>query len=237
MKITTYADTHPGIVRHWNEDSVRVWRGLGAWGVFDGMSGNSALGSDHVQSLIREMVCAALCDLPAASLTLALQRANAAVMAATELHPRVRGCGGAALIGQLSGDVLTWAHVGDCRLYGVRDGQLEQLTQDHSLENDYIKLGKITLEEAVDFPHKNVITRAIGMGHELEVDEDARRVRPGDKYMVCSDGIHGMLSDAQIARILTHPGLQHDDLIERLILEANMAGGKDNIAAVVMTVE
>lgn len=236
MEITMYADTHPGIARSWNEDSVRVWRGLNAWGVFDGMNGNSALGSDYVQSLIRETVCAALCDRPAASLIQALQHANAAVIAATESHRELKGCGGAALIGQLDGDVLKWAHVGDCRLYGMRDGQLEQLTQDHSLVNECIKLGKITIEEAADFPHKNVITRALGMADLVEVDEDTRCVRPGDMYMACSDGIHGMLSDAQIARILTHPELQHDDLVERLVLEANMAGGKDNIAVVLMTV-
>src|SRR5207253_4585278 len=93
------------------------------------------------------------------------------------------------------------AHVGDSRVYRIRDGSLEQLTEDHSLLNDYKKMKRLTEEEIANFPHKNVIVRALGMKDSVKVDTVLDAPRTGDLYILCSDGLSGPVSDAEIKEI------------------------------------
>jgi protein phosphatase len=124
-------------------------------------------------------------------------------------------------------------HVGDSRAYRVRGGTIEQLTRDHSLFNDYITaMPELTEEQRAELP-KNVITRALGMQDKVEIDLLSDEPKVGDVYLLCSDGLSGMLSDAQIRDIITST----DDVIEmcrRLIAGANENGGEDNITALVV---
>src|SRR5258708_35550838 len=94
------------------------------------------------------------------------------------------------------------AHVGDSRIYRMRDGTLEQLTEDHSLLNDYIKMKRLTAEEIANFPHKNVIVRALGMKDTVKVDTRLEQPREGDIYLLCSDGLSGPVSDPDMTDIL-----------------------------------
>jgi protein phosphatase len=127
-------------------------------------------------------------------------------------------------------------HVGDSRVYRYRDGKLTQLTEDHSLINDYIKMKRVTAEEADNWPHKNVIVRALGMKENVQVDILSESPRVGDCYVMCSDGLSGMITDAQISHIVQDtPDL--DKAVERLIQAANEEGGVDNITAVLARIE
>jgi serine/threonine protein phosphatase PrpC len=99
------------------------------------------------------------------------------------------------------------AHVGDCRVYRMRNGRLDQLTEDHSLLNDYIKMNKLTPEEIESFPHKNVITRALGLQETVQVDVLREKVSLGDLYLLCTDGLHDNLTDKEIAEILSQEDL------------------------------
>ena len=127
-------------------------------------------------------------------------------------------------------------HVGDSRVYRFRDGKLVQLTEDHSLLNDYIKMRQLSPEEIEAFPHKNVIVRALGMKETVQVDIAQERPQAGDIYLLCSDGLSGMITDPGMEEILR----QHDDLdaaCENLIDEANQNGGTDNITVILVRCE
>ena len=133
-------------------------------------------------------------------------------------------------------DTVIIGHVGDSRVYRLREGRLQQLTEDHSLINDYIKMKRVTAEEAENWPHKNVIVRALGMKDTVAVDIITESPRLGDCYVLCSDGLSGMLADEQMAHIVRGT----DDLdraVERLISGANEEGGIDNISVVLARIE
>lgn len=123
------------------------------------------------------------------------------------------------------------AQVGDSRVYLVRDGEATQLTEDHTLINFRLKLGLITPEEAANAPGKNVITRAVGHQEYVEVDCTDIEIRPGDRFVLCTDGLHGYLDDSDPDAIMEGP---LDEVAQRLIDFANGRGGKDNITVVVV---
>jgi protein phosphatase len=123
------------------------------------------------------------------------------------------------------------AHVGDSRVYRYRKGQLTQLTEDHSLLNDYLKARKLTQEEIDAFPAKNVIVRALGMKDSVQVDLSRNAPEDGDIYLLCSDGLSGMATDQEMAEILA----QNSDLqaaCDALIARANKNGGNDNVTCI-----
>ena len=128
------------------------------------------------------------------------------------------------------------AHVGDSRCYRFRNGALDQLTEDHSLLNDYKKIQKMTPEEEANFPHKNIIVRALGMKDTVLVDLASDSIKPGDLYLLCSDGLSGEVEDPDILKI----ALQHWDDVEamcrELIKSANQNGGKDNVTVLCVKV-
>ena len=128
------------------------------------------------------------------------------------------------------------AHVGDSRVYRIRDGAITQLTRDHSLLNDYIQLNRIQPEEAENFPHQNVIVRALGMKEQVGVDLLADAYGDGDIYLLCSDGLSGMIDDESICAMAS----ASSDIESRclsLIEAANNNGGKDNITVALACVE
>ena len=132
-------------------------------------------------------------------------------------------------------DFVAVAHVGDSRVYRIRDGKMEQLTSDHSLLNDYIKMKRLSEEEIENFPLKNVIVRALGMKPTVKVDTLLDRPEIGDVYVLCSDGLCGPVTDPDIQRIVTgQPDLQ--TAANRLIEAANESGGPDNITVVLAKV-
>jgi protein phosphatase len=133
-------------------------------------------------------------------------------------------------------DALIIGHAGDSRLYRVREGAIDQITEDHSLLNDYVRMKRLSESEIAAFPHKNVIVRALGMKPSIEVDIIVERPRLGDLYVICSDGLSGMVSDADIAGLAVEEG-DLDRLCERLIACANGNGGIDNITVVCARLE
>ena len=133
-------------------------------------------------------------------------------------------------------DRVIVGHVGDSRCYRLRDGELVQITEDHSLMNDYIRMKRMTAEEAANWPHKNVVVRALGMKESVAVDIHAEKPQVGDVYILCSDGLTGMLTDDQIA-VMVSTERELDQCVEKLIDAANDAGGVDNISVILARVE
>ena len=135
----------------------------------------------------------------------------------------------------IDGDDVSLAHVGDSRAYLLRDGDLRMLTADHSLVEELLRQGKLTPEQAEDHPQRSIITRALGPESEVEVDTMTYRARPGDVYLLCSDGLTTMVKDDEIASILSRSA-SLEDAAQQLVEEANMAGGRDNITVVLFRV-
>jgi protein phosphatase len=169
-------------------------------------------------------------------MTTSIMLANLEIWERSQRESRFKGMGTTCVALYFLDDTAIIGHVGDSRCYRYRDRELTQLTEDHSLINDYIKMKRVTPEEAENWPHKNVIVRALGMKESVQVDIMTEQPKVGDCYVLCSDGLSGMIKDDQIAHIVgTERDL--DRAVERLIDAANEEGGVDNISVVLARVE
>jgi protein phosphatase len=164
----------------------------------------------------------------------AVQSACYMVFGMGQLDPRQRGMSSTLSSLLICGTMAYIAQVGDSRVYLTRDGKTAQLTEDHTLVNFRLKLGLITAEEAANAPGKNVITRAVGHQDYVEVDTIDLESRPGDRFMLCSDGLHGYLGDGELDELMIG---EREAVADRFIELANDRGGRDNITVVVCDVE
>lgn len=158
----------------------------------------------------------------------------------TEVHaaaarPETRGMGTTLTAAVLMGNSLTIGHVGDSRAYLLRDGGLKQLTNDHSWVAEQVARGMISAEDAERHPRRNILTRAIGVDPRVQVDATSIEVRPDDILLICSDGLHSLVSDNEIARVLS--GRDPQSASQELIDLANSKGGNDNITVIVTRIE
>ena len=162
--------------------------------------------------------------------------ANLEIWERSQREARFKGMGTTCVALYFLDDHLVIGHVGDSRCYRARGTELVQITEDHSLINDYIRMKRVTPEEAENWPHKNVIVRALGMKESVQVDVLTEKPHAGDTFMLCSDGLTGMLKDDTIQHILMSER-DLDRAVERLITAANEEGGVDNISVVLARVE
>jgi serine/threonine protein phosphatase PrpC len=166
----------------------------------------------------------------------AIRLANLKIYETAKREEGCRGMGTTIVASLFLDDRVLIAHVGDSRIYRLRDGRLVQMTEDHSLLNDYLRMKKMSSEEIGRFPHKNVIVRALGMRESVQIDVLTEKLQLGDVYLLCSDGLSGMVDDERLAEILT-AGHDLDACTEQLIETANQNGGADNITCVLARLE
>jgi len=170
-------------------------------------------------------------------LAVAVKLANQRIFEKASAETKFKGMGTTIVTVYFAKDnEVVIGHVGDSRVYFFRDGQLRQITEDHSLLNDYLKAKKLTPEEIENFPHKNVIVRALGMKDNVVVDVNRVEPRPGDIFLLCSDGLSGMVTDEQIQTVLQNTK-DLDKACAQLIDSANANGGNDNVTAVLARFE
>ncbi|MEK7704575.1 MAG: protein phosphatase 2C domain-containing protein, partial [Myxococcota bacterium] len=163
-----------------------------------------------------------------------IKLANRRVFETAQSDPRYRGMG-TTVVTLLAGATGAYlGHVGDSRGYVVRAGQISQVTEDHSLLNDYLKVHKLTQEEIEHFPHKNVIVRALGMKDTVVVDIKKLDPKPNDVYAICSDGLSGMVPDDQILQGVSENLDDLERACQTLIAKANANGGVDNVTVVLV---
>jgi PPM family protein phosphatase len=228
VKIEVGSATDIGRVRERNEDSILVNHPL--YVVADGMGGHRG---GQVASQVALETMEELATEGPGSLADHVRRANRAVWDRSVEDERLSGMGTTLTAARIDGASALIAHVGDSRAYLLRDGMLRQLTTDHTLVDRMVKSGEITEAEAEVHPHKNVLTRALGTDEQVEVDEDSLALLDGDRVLLCSDGLTGMVTEEQIQAILEnseHP----QQAADRLVKAANRAGGIDNITVVVI---
>jgi serine/threonine protein phosphatase PrpC/CRP-like cAMP-binding protein len=248
--LRSWARTDVGKKRPHNEDAYLVDEALGLYAVADGMGGHAAgeIASAAALEALRGALAEekAVLDAFAASPTLearenaahllerAVQKACAEVYALSMADRTRRGMGTTlvALVACGSNGVL--AHVGDSRVYLFRNDRAHQLTEDHTMVQEQLKRGLITKEDAATAENRNVITRAIGVQRSVAVDTLVTELVPGDVYLACTDGLHGYLGDDELPALL---GQEKQRLVDLLVDLALQRGGKDNVTAIVLSVE
>jgi protein phosphatase len=230
-----------GRVRRNNEDAVAIDAQAGLAILADGMGGHHAgeVASAMACEIVRQDLARWRRAWPdTSSQSAALQamvrcvaHANQAVLRAAQTRPECRGMGTTLVLVLVAGTQLLVGHVGDSRAYRWRDDQLERLTRDHSLLQEQVDAGLMSAEEAASSRRRNIVTRAVGVEPEVQLEVQAHDALPGDLVLLCSDGLTDMVSDTEIAAVLRLGG-SLQALCARLIEAANAAGGADNIAVV-----
>ncbi len=231
MRIVPGATSDIGKVREGNEDSYLALDPLFA--VADGMGGHR--GGEVASKLALEILENQFRRRQGA-LAEHVQEANLAVFERSQLDRRVAGMGTTLTVAVMEDERVRLAHVGDSRAYLFRDGELRLLTEDHTLVQRMVDEGEITAGEAETHPYRSVLTRALGVEQSVAVDEGSLEVQDGDRLLLCTDGLTGMVTDEQIGAILRDIG-DPQEAADRLVRAANRAGGIDNITAVVLDVE
>jgi serine/threonine protein phosphatase PrpC len=222
--------TDTGLTRTSNEDALLVEPPL--YAVADGMGGHRA-GEIASRVALQELLANAPRRADVKAIGRAVRAANRAVMDAAEKSRTRTGMGTTLTAAMVDGTRITVAHVGDSRAYLLHGGSLERLTEDHSMVADLLRQGSITEEEARFHPQRSVITRALGSDSSMVADVLEIEAEPGDRLLLCTDGLTGMLSDAYIAEILQAES-NPDEAVRTLVDAANRAGGYDNITVVVV---
>ena len=165
-----------------------------------------------------------------------IQDANRSVYERARTDASTSGMGTTMTVALLDDDIVRIGHVGDSRAYVVRDHTLEQLTEDHSLVGELIRSGRLSPEEAEAHPHRSVITRVLGTDPEVDVDAFSVGTKPGDLFMLCSDGLTSMVDDARILEVIEEHRGDVDSDGTGAVAEANESGGDDNITVVLFTI-
>jgi serine/threonine protein phosphatase PrpC len=166
-----------------------------------------------------------------------IQRANSAIIEAARVEPEYQGMGTTLVAALFHNDKITVAHVGDSRAYRFRQGELTQITRDHSLLQEQIDAGLISPEWARFSQNKNLVTRALGVDPEMEVEIHEHAIEPGEIYLLCSDGLSDMLTDEEIRDTLILCGSALQTACDVLVQKANDNGGHDNISVILARVQ
>ena len=240
MKVSVWGATDVGLRREINQDTILVDKDLGLFIVADGMGGHRGgeVASAMAVETVREMVGDRLTEVKEKSLSImveAYKEASRRIFYRAENEQEDLEGMGTTMVGfWMRDDIIYIANVGDSRLYMWNERGFWQLTEDHSLINDQIRAGVISEEEAPHVVGRNVITRSVGFEKDVAVDTLERKVAPGDVYILCSDGLSGLISDQQIADLCKKK--KKEAVVTEGISMAKKAGGDDNISAIVIQI-
>jgi protein phosphatase len=229
------AATDTGLVRETNQDAVFVDDSLAI--VADGMGGHAA--GEVASAMTVEAVCEGFLESPTVEgLHTAIETANESVLREAQENPDHFGMGTTVIAVGLTRDDSgvsspTLFHVGDSRAYQLRDGALRQLSDDHSVAEEWVRMGRLTPEEALTHPRRHQLTRGVGVEGSIDIDVLSVNAQVGDRLLLCSDGLSNELSDESIARLASSP-VPLDDAVSELIEAAKQAGGRDNISVVLL---
>ena len=252
-KLQFVARTDVGQVRDHNEDFITENERLGFAVLADGMGGLNAgevASSMAVHLLVDELAQyrngkskltpeqkgEEKLPVQARVVRKAVEKANETVFETSQTQPQCQGMGTTVVVAYYYNNRVAVAHIGDSRMYRLRNNEMEQITKDHSFVQELIDKGLFTKEEARVSSKKNVVTRALGVSPNVEVEVNEHQVEPGDIYLMCSDGIHDLLPDDEIEAAMQEFSSNLNELAAHLINLANAAGGKDNISVILTRV-
>lgn len=240
--------TDTGMVRAHNEDSIAWLPKYGLAVLADGMGGHrggeiaSGIAAAVVQEAITQQLgqISPLVEIIKAKkmrhiVGQAVQQANSAIFTTAMQNAEYAGMGTTLVVALFRHDYVVLANIGDSRAYRIRDQSMVQLTRDHSYLQEQIDAGFLSQEEARVSENRNLVTRALGIESMANADIDEHATLPGDIFLLCSDGLTDMLTDARILAEIIQPSTL-DDACERLVRQANLHGGADNISAILVRV-
>ena len=248
MHLECYARTDPGPVREHNEDAFLVDQEIGVFVIADGMGGHAAgevasrmavetvrevltdEGDPEETRLVRDIEPQDPADVLRERLRYAMNQASVRIRRESEARPETRGMGTTVVVLVVEGEQAHFAHVGDSRAYLFRDGRLLRLTRDHTVVQQEIDAGRLTAELARLVPHKHILTQSVGFHGPVEPDTTTRVILPGDRFILCSDGLTDPLDDEQIRKVIE--GQPFELLADALVQAALDAGGEDNVTVV-----
>lgn len=236
LRIESAAATHPGLVRRANEDAFCDRAVDGVWAIADGMGGH-AHGDWASGTLVSALDAVSLpepFDEAAHAVASAIHVGNHVIWAEAQRRGQQMGSTVVALF--LRGDQFALLWVGDSRAYLLRDGRLHPLSRDHSQVQEMVDRGLISPEEAKAHPRGHVLARAVGVGEKLEIDAFIDTVVPGDLFLLCSDGLTGLVDDAELADVLAAGG-GRQAAVDRLIALALERGAPDNVTVLIVTAQ
>lgn len=246
------SQTHSGMVRSHNEDSVACEPTCGLVVLADGMGGYNAgeVASGIAVSVVATEVSQRLLnespadyddatgeELGVLLLRENIQKANASIFHASQSQPQYAGMGTTIVSGLFYDNRVVAGHIGDSRMYRLREGNLESITRDHSLLQEQIDAGIISIEDARLSKNKNLVTRAVGIDAEVEVEIHVHDVLVGDIYLLCSDGLNDMVEDEDIQSTLDAFQSNLPLAASQLIQLANDNGGRDNVSVILVKVK
>jgi len=252
MRIVSCGITDVGMKRRRNEDSYLIHDDIHLYVVADGMGGHAGgeLASQIAVNSIDEVIFSTREEYdpsgPNSSwssfetimqekLKYAVRLGGKRIHERAQLEPELHGMGTTAVVLLLKANKAFVGHVGDSRVYLIRDGEISQITEDHSLVNEQIKAGLITPEAAKNFKYKNIITRSLGYQEEVEVDTQVMEVTRGDYFLLCSDGLTGLVEDDELLEMLMTMPFQVAS--KRMIELACERGGDDNITVAIARID
>ncbi len=241
MKIRGAARTDPGRVRRENQDSFGLATNIGLGFVADGMGGHAGgkRASEEAARVILESVAAGLASGTDGALRLkqAIEEANRKIWTLPQTEPALHGLGTTVAALLVENDVAHVAHVGDSRVYCIRDGQIEALTRDHSYLNDLAARGVELTDAAMRARYESVLTRALGVAPTVDVELARRPLRHGDTFALCSDGVYRVVSAERLAALIAAGGDDLTAVCDAIIDGANAGGGPDNCTIVLLRVD
>lgn len=238
MKISAWSLTDKGLKRESNQDSFVIEQDLGLYIVADGMGGHfggeiaSSLAVESMRNFIRDYQMKAGDDK--SLLAHAYRFANQRIQQRAKEEPRLFGMGTTMVASFVVGDKLYIGNVGDSRAYLFRKGSLWQLTEDHSLMNEQLRAGLISEAQIENYQGKNVITRSVGYENEVQVDLLEREIQKGDHFLMCSDGLCGLVEDQVIEDILKKENGEY--AVQACVKKALENGGDDNVTVLLLEV-
>jgi protein phosphatase len=252
-KIKVVCQTDVGQVRDHNEDCLSSDEKIGLAVLADGMGGLNAgevassmsvhLLMDELRSyqngsslIESELDSKSKEALALQVVRLAIEKANSAVFHVSQTQSQCRGMGTTIVVTLFYEDKVAVGHIGDSRVYRFRDKELQQITKDHSYVQELIDQGLYTKEEALASNKKNVVTRALGVAPNVEVEVHEHNVKVGDLYLICSDGLTDLVRDDDIAATIKELGTSLGETAGQLVNLANASGGKDNISVVLVKI-
>lgn len=245
MNYTFCAHTDPGRVRENNEDSVAFDEAAHVGVLADGMGGYNAgeIASGMATAFIKSELVRCLSEAgPQAhvgqirrAIEICIDDVNRSIFNASNANPQYLGMGTTLVVGVFRGARLMLGHIGDSRCYRWRGNELLQITRDHSLLQEQIDAGWLTPAQAAVSPHRNLLTRALGVGNAVLLELREHQVESGDIYLMCSDGLSDMMEDTAMASILKN-GSSLPQMAQALVCKANENGGRDNITVLLAQV-
>jgi len=246
VKYAFFAETDAGRVRDNNEDAVAFDEATQLCVLADGMGGYNAgevassMATDRILGDLSRWLAesargGAVLDIRTA-MNATVEQANQSIVEAAHANPEWAGMGTTLVVGVFRADHLWLGHIGDSRCYRFRRGHLRQLTKDHTLLQEQLDAGLLTPKEANALTPRNLLTRALGVETQVVAELTEHEVRPGDVYLLCSDGLTDMVGDTEITKLLSLK-LPLAQRAHRLIQAANAQGGRDNITVLLIKVD